>query len=193
MQFKNAIALTGGIATGKSTVCNFLKLHGFLIIDADSIAHKILDENSSKIGELFGLEYINQNTVDRKKLGALIFADKVAKEKLQNFIHPLIKEEIIKQAVIFEANNKPYIIDIPLFFETKNYDIKNSVVVYTPQHLQLKRLILRDNISQDVALQKISNQMNIEEKKSLAKYVIDNSGNLKHLQKEIDKFIKEVI
>lgn len=193
MQFKNAIALTGGIATGKSTVCNFLKLHGFLIIDADNIAHKILDENSSKIGELFGVEYINQNVVDRKRLGTLIFSDKVAKEKLQNFIHPLIKEEIIKQAAIFEANNKPYIIDIPLFFETKNYDIHNSVVVYAPEKLQLKRLMQRDNISEDVAFQKISNQMNIEEKKLLAKYIIDNSGDLKHLQKEIDKFIKEVI
>lgn len=193
MEFKNAIALSGGIATGKSTVSNFLKLHGFLIIDADKVAHKILDENISSIASLFGAEYIKDNKVDRKKLGALIFNNLEAKTKLQDFIHPLIKHEIASQAKIFESQNKPYIIDIPLFFETKNYDIQKTVVVYAPLDLQIKRLMDRDKIDEQEAKQKISNQMDIEKKRLLAKFVIDNSFDLKHLQKQIDKFLKDIL
>lgn len=193
MEFLNAIALTGGIATGKSTVCNFLKLHGFLIIDADKIAHEILNQEYRQIIELFGPQYVQNTQVNRKMLGMLIFNNKNEKKKLELLLHPLIKEEIIKQAAIFESQNKPYIIDIPLFFETNNYPIRRSVVVYTPRLLQISRLCQRDNISQEEAIVKISNQMDIENKKDLATYIIDNSSNLKHLQQQIDNFIKEVI
>ncbi|MBI3873901.1 MAG: dephospho-CoA kinase, partial [Arcobacter sp.] len=89
--FKNAIVLTGGIATGKSTVANLFKLYGFLTIDADVIAHKLLDLHSGKIAELFGNEYIENGKVLRKKLGTLIFNNQKEKQKLENFIHPLIK------------------------------------------------------------------------------------------------------
>lgn len=193
MEFKNAIALTGGIATGKSTVSNFLKLHGFLIIDADKIAHEMLHQNSKTIGAIFGERYVVDGTVDRKRLGELIFSNLEAKIKLQDFLHPLIKNEIINQSLLFEAQNKPYIIDIPLFFETRNYDIAKNVVVYAPQELQIQRLIKRDKISLEVAKQKIANQMDIEEKKQLAQFVIDNSSNIKHLQKQVDIFLKDIL
>ena len=191
--FKNAIALTGGISTGKSTVCNILKLHGFSIIDADSIAHKILDENSIKIGDMFGEGFLKDSKIDRKMLGGLIFSNPDAKKKLEAFIHPLIKAEILNQANICEAKNKPYIVDIPLFYETKNYPIDKVVVVYCPQKIQIERLCKRDNIDESTALQKISNQMNIDEKKSMATFVIDNSEDFKYLQKQIEKFVKEVL
>ena len=192
-EFQNAIALTGGISTGKSTVCNILKLHGFSIIDADSIAHKILDENSSKIAQAFGDEFVKESKVDRKMLGSLVFANAEEKKKLENLLHPLIKAEVLEQAKICEAKNKPYIVDIPLFFETKNYPISNVVVVYCPKDIQVQRLCKRDNINEEAALQKISNQMSIEEKKNLATFVIDNSEDLKHLQKQTEKFVKEVL
>ena len=92
--FKNAIALTGGIATGKSTVCNLLKLHGFLIIDADKIAHKLLDENSQKIEELFGKQYVENGKVLRKELGKIIFSNEENKLKLEALLHPLIFQKI---------------------------------------------------------------------------------------------------
>jgi dephospho-CoA kinase len=79
--FKNAIVLTGGIATGKSTVSSLFMLHGFLTIDADKIAHQLLDINRSKIASLFGDEYINNDKVDRKKLGSLIFNNLIEKLK----------------------------------------------------------------------------------------------------------------
>jgi len=192
-EFSHAIALTGGIATGKSTVASLFMMHGFLTIDADKIAHKILDENVSKITELFGEKYIKDNKVARKELGNLIFNNEIEKKKLENFIHPLIKEQIIKDARIFEEQKKPYLIDIPLFFENKNYDIKNSIVVYTPKDTQIERLTKRDGSTKEDALSRINNQMDIEDKKKLASYIIDNSKNLKNLQKEVERIKKELL
>jgi len=191
--FKHAIALTGGIATGKSTACSLLKLHGFLTIDADIIAHKLLDIHSSTIGQLFGDEYIEDGKVLRKKLGKIIFSNEKEKLKLEEFIHPLIAKEIEKESVIFEKAGKPYFIDIPLFFEKMNYPISKCLVIYTPKQLQVQRLMQRDKIDEEEAKLKISNQMDIEMKKDLADYVIDNSKNLKHLQKEVERITEEVL
>ncbi len=190
--FKNAIALTGGIATGKSTVCNLLRLHGFLTIDADEIAHMLLDLHCIKIANMFGAKYVKDGKVLRKELGKIIFSDEIQKKKLEAFIHPLIKQEIIKEAAIFEKANKPYLIDIPLFFETMNYDIDKSLVIYTPSDVQCQRLMKRDKIDEKEARLKMSNQMDIEKKKNLADFVIDNSTTLKNLQNEIERVIGEI-
>ncbi|UTJ06674.1 dephospho-CoA kinase [Arcobacter roscoffensis] len=192
--FKNAIALTGGISTGKSTVCNLFKLHGFLIIDADVIAHKLLDENSAKIAEMFGAQYVDTNgKVIRKELGKIIFSNEENKLRLEALLHPLIKEEIIKQSRLFESQNKPYFVDIPLFFEKMHYPIPRSLVVYTPRDIQIQRLMKRDNINEEEAILKISNQWDIEKKKDLADMVIDNSKDLKNLQSEVERIMEEII
>ena len=191
--FKNAIALTGGISTGKSTVCNLFKLHGFLTIDADVIAHRLLDENSNKIASMFGEQYVQNGKVLRKELGKIIFSNEENKLKLEALLHPLIKEQIIKESKIFEEQNKPYFVDIPLFFEKMSYPIPKSLVIYTPKELQIQRLMKRDNIDENEAKLKISNQMDIEEKRKLADMVIDNSQNLKHLQAEVERIIGEII
>lgn len=191
--FKNAIALTGGISTGKSTVCNLFKLHGFLIIDADEIAHKLLDENSAKIAEMFGSQYVENGKVLRKELGKIIFTNEDNKLKLESLLHPLIKDEIVKRSRLFESQDKPYFIDIPLFFEKMHYPIPRSLVVYTPKDLQVQRLMKRDNINEEEALVKISNQWDIEKKKELADMVIDNSKDLKNLQNEVERIIEEII
>ena len=191
--FKNAIALTGGISTGKSTVCNLVKLHGFLTIDADVIAHRLLDENSNKISSMFGEQYVQNGKVIRKELGKIIFSNEENKLKLEALLHPLIKEQIILESKIFEEQNKPYFVDIPLFFEKMSYPIPKSLVIYTPKELQIQRLMKRDNIDENEAKLKISNQMDIEEKRKLADMVIDNSQNLKHLQNEVERIIGEII
>ena len=191
--FKNAIALTGGISTGKSTVCNLFKLHGFLTIDADLIAHRLLDENSDKIASMFGEKYVENGKVIRKELGKIIFSNEENKLKLEALLHPLIENEIIKESKIFEEQNKPYFVDIPLFFEKMNYPISKSLVIYTPKDIQIQRLMKRDNIDENEAKLKISNQMDIEEKRKLSDMVIDNSQNLKHLQNEVERIIGEII
>lgn len=192
-KFQNAIALTGGISTGKSTVCNLLKLHGFSIIDADNIAHRLLDSNSDKIAILFGNEYVDNGKVIRKELGKIIFSNEENKLKLEALLHPLIYKEIEKEALKLEKYEKPYFIDIPLYFEKMSYPVKSTLVIYTPKDIQVERLMQRDNINEDEALLKISNQMDIEKKKELADRFIDNSKDLKHLENEIEKYIKEIL
>lgn len=192
MAFEYAIALTGGIATGKSTVASLLGLNGLRIIDADTIAHRILDENSAWVMERFGKEFVKGGKVDRPALGKMVFADPAAKKELESFLHPKIRAAIEEQSEKQDCLKYPYLIDIPLFFETSSYPIKNSVVVYTPKVLQLERFMKRNGFSQEESLRRIESQMDIEEKRSRATWVIDNSSNLKHLQKECEQFVDNI-
>jgi len=192
MAFEYAIALTGGIATGKSTVASLLGLNGLRIIDADTIAHRILDENSAWVIERFGDEFVKNGKVDRPELGKIIFADPAAKKELETFLHPKIRTAIEAQSEKQDALKYPYLIDIPLFFETSSYPIKNSVVVYTPKALQLERFMKRNGFSEEESLRRIESQMDIDEKKARATWVIDNSSNLKHLQHECEQFVDNI-
>lgn len=192
MAFEYAIALTGGIATGKSTVASLLGLNGLRIIDADTIAHGILDEHSSWVVERFGDVFVKNGKVDRSALGKIIFADPEAKKELETFLHPKIRVAIEEQSEKQDKLKYPYLIDIPLFFETSSYPIKNSVVVYTPKALQLERFMKRNGFSQEESLLRIESQMDIEEKKARATWVIDNSSNLKHLQRECEQFVDTI-
>ncbi|MCD6654073.1 MAG: dephospho-CoA kinase [Sulfurovum sp.] len=192
MSFKYAIALTGGIATGKSSATIILSLYGFRFIDADKIAHKILDEQHLGIAEMFGKDLVLNNKVDRKKLGSIVFADSARRKALESLLHPLIYQEIEQQAHIEEQFQRPYIIDIPLFFEGGRYPIEKSLVVYTTREQQLQRLMQRDKYNQIEASNRIDSQMSIEEKRKKAIYVIDNSGDLRQLQHECER-AKEAI
>ena len=188
----HAIALTGGIATGKSTVANLLKLYGFHVIDADEVAHEVLDEQADAVARLFGREYVKDGRVDRKALGSLVFGDERRRKELENLLHPLIKERIVELALAQERFGVPYFIDIPLFYETKNYDIAPVVVVYAPKELQLQRLQNREGLSAEEAKKRLAAQMDIEAKKEMADYVIDNTQDLKHLQRQIDIFVEKI-
>ena len=192
MAFEYAIALTGGIATGKSTVASLLALNGMRVIDADSISHKILADSYAWVEETFGSEYVNFSKVNREKLGALVFSDKEKKKILEDFLHPKIRLEIEKQSIKQDSFKFPYLIDIPLFFENRAYNIEESVVVYTPQEIQLERYIKRNGYSKEESLKRIDSQMPIDEKKSYATWVIDNSKNLKHLQQEVEDFVERI-
>ena len=184
MAFDYAVVLTGGIATGKSTVANFFKEFGFKIIDADKIAHETLERSQAKIIELFGKEYVVDGKVDRKALGRLIFANKDEKLKLENLLHPLIFSEIKNQSENLDREKKPYLVDIPLFFESSRYSITKSIVVYIPKELQLQRLMKRDGTTKDEALQRINSQLPIDEKRQRATYIIDNQKDLESLKQE---------
>ena len=192
MAFKNAIVLTGGIATGKSTVANLFLADGFFLIDADTISHEILDLHQEKIVALFGKDYLFDGKINRKKLGVLIFSNKNEKKRLEILLHPLIYREIEKRSEELDKLNSPYIIDIPLFFESSRYPIDKSIVVYTPILLQQKRLMQRDGSTQDESQQRINSQMSIEQKREKATYLIDNSKDLNHLQDEYVKVREEI-
>ena len=190
-EFKNAIVITGVIGSGKSTVVNLLRVYGFSIIDADEIAHRVLDESIDEIKSEFGNEFIKDNKVDRKSLGSLVFSDSKAKKKLENILHPLIKEQIFAEASKLESSNYPYFIDLPLYFEKSPvYDEFQSVcVVYAPEQICLKRIIERNNLDFNEARLRLESQISIEKKREIATYIIDNSSDLKHLNLEVNSFI----
>lgn len=192
MAYKHAIALTGGIATGKSTAASLLMLNGMRIIDADTISHEILDASLAWVRENFGEAFVDGTKVNRTKLGTLIFSDKEAKKKLEDFLHPKIRAEIETRSIKQDSLGFAYLIDIPLFFEKGAYDIQESVVVYTPKEIQLERFMKRNGYSKEESLRRIESQMDIEEKRKRATWVIDNSQDLKHLQQECEAFVATI-
>jgi dephospho-CoA kinase len=192
MSFKYAIALTGGIATGKSTVISLLSMSGVSVIDADKVAHQKLKEHRIEIGKIFGDEYLTKDNVNRPKLGELIFSNSDAKQQLEEFIHPKIFDEISQKSDKLDKLQFPYLIDIPLFFENKRYDISKIVVVYAPKEMQLQRLIKRNNFTETEALSRINSQIDIEEKRAKATFVINNSQDLTHLSSECEQFVQYI-
>jgi dephospho-CoA kinase len=193
MAFQYAIVLTGSIATGKSSTVKLLEASGFHIIDADKIAHKILDEQHEAIAEKFGETLVHEGKVDRKALGAIVFSDKSKRKELEALLHPLIYDEIERLSIEQDRLKKPYFIDIPLFFENKRYPIERSLVVYTTEEQQLERLMQREGYTKEEALNRIHSQIPIEEKRKLATYVIDNSGTLTQLEKECERVKEEIL
>ncbi len=193
MAYEYAVALTGGIATGKSSATVLLSLYGFRFIDADKIAHSMLDLHHEKIAELFGDSFVLDGKVDRGALGQLVFADSSKRKALENLLHPLIYNEIERLSQEQDKFKKPYIIDIPLFFEGDRYPISKSITTYTPKSKQLERLIKRDGYDDAEALQRIESQLDIEEKRKRATFVIDNSGDLKQLQRECERVKEEIL
>jgi len=184
--------LTGGIATGKSTVAQMFADDGFEIIDADRVAHEVLESQKGAVAEVFGKELIKEGHIDRKALGSLIFGDPQKRKQLEEILHPLIREEIYTQAQILEQKGDPYIMDIPLFFETQGYPIDKVVVVYAPKEIQLKRLMQRDGYNMQEALARIKAQMPIDEKRAKATYVIDNTTTLEALSKAYAKTKEQI-
>lgn len=193
MNYKNAYVITGNIGCGKSTVSNLLMLHGFSVIDADKIAHEILNQNATNIQNLFGKEFIIGGLVDRKRLGELVFNDTAKLRELESLLHPQIKAEILAKAAKFEELNFPYFIDIPLFYEKNSYDeFAKVVLVYAPNDILLERVMKRDELSLNSAKSRLDKQMDIELKRQKADFIIDNSGDLKNLNTQIESLIKTI-
>lgn len=190
-KFKHAFVITGSIGSGKSTVCSILKLYGFSVIDADEISHKILDNLSNEIVKEFGENFVSNGKVLRKELGKLVFNDKEKLQILENLLHPYIKDEILKQCKELEKFQIPYFVDIPLYFEKQNYAMFDKVVVvYAPKDTLINRVKKRNLLTQNEALNRINLQIDIEKKRNLANFVINNSYDFKNLNSEIDKFIQ---
>jgi len=191
--FKYAIVLTGSIGTGKSTAAALLASWGFHIIDADKVAHQVLNEQSQAVSEMFGTEVLTDGKVDRQALGSIVFADKIKRKALEALLHPLIYDEIERQSLALDNKKNPYLVDIPLFFEGGRYPIEKSIVVYARKEQQLKRLMGRNGYTKEEAQIRIDTQMSIEEKRKKASYVIDNSGTLTQLKTECERVAKEIV
>ena len=191
--FTYAVALTGSIATGKSTVAKIMASLGFAIIDADSIAHEVLDAQHARIATLFGSKLVHEGKVDRKALGAIVFSDNTQRQHLEALLHPLIYAQIETLSMELDKKKTPYFVDIPLFYEGNHYPIKKVLVVYTPVTIQLQRLMQREGMGEDEAQKRIEMQISIERKRLQAEYVIDNSGTLATLEHECERVKKQIV
>ncbi len=196
MVLENAIALTGGIGTGKSTTIKILESQGYQILDADKIAHQLLQENRFKIAQHFGSEILEKDILNRKKLGTIVFQNTNELKWLEDFLHPLIRERMLNKAYELEKNHQAYFLDIPLFFEVggkKCYPVSKVVLIYAPRVLQIERLLERDKLKEAEILQRLACQMDIEQKRTMSDYIIDNSSSLKDLNKQVERFLKTLL
>lgn len=194
-KFPNAYVITGSIASGKSTVVNLLKERGFSVIDADVIAHEQLEICKGEIVEAFGEQILDEaGKIERKKLGNTVFNEPKKLKNLEQILHPKIKAEILSKASQIERLERVYFIDIPLFFEKKERyaEFKNVAVIYAPKELLLSRLMSRNALNLEDAKARVELQMDIEQKRKMAKFVIDNSSDMENLKLEIEKFLKQI-
>lgn len=192
------IGLTGGIATGKSTVSKMFADYGIPVIDTDVIARDLLRKGTKtyqQIVDTFGADILLTNgDIGRKHLARMIFEDPNKRLKLNSLTHPLVKEEVYVLLAKYERDNSPIVlIDVPLLFESKFDDIvDNIVVVFTTLDKQIERLVDRDAISKEYAITKIEAQMPLTQKIALADYVIDNSKSIIQTKKDFLKIIEEL-
>jgi dephospho-CoA kinase len=198
--FLKVIGLTGGIASGKSTVSMYLKSKGAVIIDADKIARQIMQKGKPAWNEIilhFGKDILtDKNEIDRKRLGKQVFSDKHKLSLLNSITHPKIINEIEKQLKNFEKNNKSVVvIDAPLLLETGLDVLVDEVwLVVVDEQTQLKRLISREeDLGVDEAYARIKSQMSLQDKKKLADRLIDNSGTIGETKEQLDKIWEEVV
>lgn len=183
------VGLTGGIASGKSTVANILKEMGIPVVDADQLAHAALRHHQLKIVATFGPEILGSDqTIDRRKLGSKIFADPKLRKVLESLTHPYIRAQVAEQKKRLQASGVPLAVyDVPLLFESdlaKQFD--HVLLVYSPAAVSVQRMMARNGLTQAEAQQRIANQMDIEKKKALADTVIDNQGDLLALRRQVE-------
>jgi dephospho-CoA kinase len=178
------VGLTGGIATGKSTVDGVLRDLGAIIIDADLVAREIVEPGEPALAEIaaeFGPGVLlPDGRLDRKALGAIVFADPERRLKLEALTHPRMRERLLRRVDELAAENFRGLVvyDAAVLIESGTHRLMDRlVVVIVDEDTQIARLMGRDGIGRDEALRKIRSQIPLAEKAKLADYIIDNSGD----------------
>ena len=188
------IGITGSIACGKSTVSDYLKEKGYTIIDADKLGHVALTSEDVKrrLSETFGANILVNNEISREVLGKLVFGNDNNLKKLNNIIHPKIKELILKLQEEHKDEDLVFL-DIALLYEANFVDLVEKVaVVYVDEDVQLKRLMTRNSLSKEEALKRIESQMSPQEKASLGDFVINNSYRKEDTFQQIDEILEKL-
>lgn len=190
------IGLTGGIASGKSTIASFFKDEGIPVIETDQIAKTILQPGSDAFNEVvkhFGEEILlSEGIINRKALGERIFKDEHERDILNQIIHPEVR--IITQSkadVLKKEGHAIIVIDVPLLFEAGfDQDVDQTLVVSVPKDIQIERLMARDGIEKAYALKKTNAQMPLKEKRKRADFVIDNRGSILDTKNQFNEVLK---
>lgn len=190
------LGLTGGIATGKSTVVAIFKAFGFPIVDADRIAREVVEPETKgleAITKTFGIKMLQSDgRLDRKKLGNEIFSDNKKRKKLNQVLAPFLRAEIRKQIEEKKMLADLVIADIPLLYEG-GYDqfVDQVAVVYIPETTQLSRLMKRDKLSEADAQKRINSQWSIEAKKKKADIIFNNEASPEMLKEQVSDWLEK--
>lgn len=191
------IGLTGSIASGKSTVVKMIESYGLPIVDADVVARQVVEPGTTtlkKIAEAFGPEIIaHDGSMDRAKVGSIIFHNEEMRKTLNSIIHPAIREEMLRQRDEFISfGEKNIIMDIPLLFESKlEHFVEKIIVVSVNKEVQLKRLMERNSFTEEEANARIATQIPVIEKEQLADAVIHNNGSLEDTAIQLQNILYE--
>ncbi|WP_273949766.1 dephospho-CoA kinase [Leuconostoc mesenteroides] len=193
------IGLTGGIATGKSTVSALLRQAGFPIVDADIVAREVVEPGTptlEKIKLAFGPGIIDNGVLDRRKLGQIVFEDGAQLKKLNDIMQPAISSAMADKINFWRLQNVPILVlDVPLLFERdydKNKLVDKIIVVTASEEIQLSRLENRDQLSNMEARNRVKAQLPMSKKIARADYVIDNNGRIEELQEQVTVLIKKI-
>jgi dephospho-CoA kinase len=200
------LGLSGGIGSGKSTVSRMLERFGAVVIDADRIVRELQAPGSPALAEIaavFGPSVLDaQGALDREALGAIVFRDRAARLELNRILHPRVGLEMMRRAAAAQAAGaKLVVLDIPLLFEVRKagggnadvYRFDATVVVWVPLELQIRRQMERDGCDRAEAERRVAAQMPLDEKKSMADHVIDNSGSLSETERQVRALWRELV
>lgn len=191
------LGVTGGIATGKSVVAKMLQELGTFIIDCDLLSRRVVEPEKpawKDIVSYFGENVLLEDrSLNRRLLSEIVFYDREKRKRLEEYTHPRIREEMIGEIQNYLLKDPEAIIAVivPLLFEVRwESFFHKTLLVYAPKEIQLQRLMARDKISQEWALQIVHSQMPIEEKKHYADFIVDNSGSLEETRTQVEKIWK---
>lgn len=190
------IGLTGGIASGKSTVSELLSVFGFKVVDADKAAREAVKKGSkglAQVREVFGDEAIDENgEMNRRYIGDLVFNHPEKRLELNAIIHPIVRDIMEEEKQEYLKQGYNVIMDIPLLFENELENTVDEVwVVYTSESIQMDRLMQRNNLSLEDAKARVYSQISIDKKSRMADHVIDNLGDKLELKQNLERLLVE--
>ena len=185
------IGLTGGISSGKSTVVKYLLKENILVFDSDLAVKNIWIDNTELKAEIKKRYSIDLDSANGKsELAHILFCNKEVRTEMESLIHPIVFK-MIDDWIVEHQDQKFLIIDMPLLFEVGYHEkVDEVILIYVPCRVQLKRLMLRDNLSKEDAMNRIKSQMKIDEKINYSTYVINNEGDFDSLYEQIDKLVR---
>lgn len=190
------IGLTGGIASGKSTVSELLSVFGFKVVDADKAAREAVKKGSkglAQVREVFGDEAIDENgEMNRRYMGDLVFNHPEKRLELNAIIHPIVRDIMEEEKQEYLKQGYNVIMDIPLLFENELENTVDEVwVVYTSESIRMDRLMQRNNLSLEDAKARVYSQISIDKKSRMADHVIDNLGDKLELKQNLERLLEE--
>jgi dephospho-CoA kinase len=192
------LGLTGGIASGKSTVSNMFDQKGYTVIDADLAARKVVEVGQPAylaILEEFGKSILHKDdeTIDRAKLGNIVFHNDEMRKKLNGIVHPAVRGLMLSEKdQAIDTGKNTIIMDIPLLYESDlTWMVDRTIVVYVNEETQLSRLMKRNQFTKQEAASRIASQFPLKDKLGLADAVIDNNGTIEETEKQLEKILND--